>query len=373
MRCIVKMSLERKLPDLYKRLLDSLNTAVVLINDGCKIEYLNQAAEAILCISRVRALGQDISLMLSYNEFERRDILDAVRYRSPFTKREASISTELGKRGIVDFTLTPLELEDQTQFLVEIQAIGRLVKISKEESMMATQDTTRQLVRGLAHEVKNPLGGIRGAAQLLHAELNDPELREYTKVITDEADRLRNLVDGLLGPNRPFEMRPLNVHEVLDRVLTLVNAENSGQVVITGDYDPSLPNIQGDIDQLIQAFLNITRNGLQALVESGTKSAKLTLRTRVKRHLTIGAIRHPLLAWIDIEDNGPGVPADRVEEIFYPMITTRNEGSGLGLPIAQSIISNHKGIVECTSEYGRTIFSTFIPITPGGNSLGSTH
>lgn len=349
-------------PDLFKRLLDYLNNAVVLVNDSCEIEYLNQAAESILGISKSKAMGQDISKMLSDNEFERKAILDVVRDRSPFTKRQAQISTGPGKKGIVDFSLTPLDLGAGTKFVVEIQEINRLVRITREESILATHDTTRQLVRGFAHEVKNPLGGIRGAAQLLQAELDDPELKEYTQVITDEADRLRNLVDGMLGPNQPLKLKPLNIHQVLDRVLTLISAESSSQIRTIMDYDPSLPEIVGDSDQLIQAMLNIARNAIQALQESNTEHPRLVVRTRIHRRFTIGPIHHALVARVDFEDNGPGIPPERIDEIFYPMITTRSEGTGLGLPIAQSIISSHEGLIECASESGRTEFSVYIPI-----------
>lgn len=352
--------------DIYRKLLENLSTAVVLVDDSCRIDFLNQAAQAVLSISNSKAEGQDISYILSSNEFERRAILQAIRDRSPFTKRRTTIRNEHGKKTIIDFTLTPFDLELKTVFVVEIQEIDRLVRISKEESILATHDTTRQLIRGLAHEVKNPLGGIRGAAQLLQAELSNPELMEYTQVITEETDRLRNLVDTMLGPNQPLDLQPLNIHEVLDHVLTLVSAEtnidmNPG-VRIVLDYDPSLPEVLGDRDQLIQAMLNIARNAIQALKESKTEKPTLLIQTRIHRRFTVGSINHALVARVDFEDNGPGISPEFISEIFYPMITGRSEGTGLGLTIAQSIIQNHKGLIECTSEPGRTEFSSYIPI-----------
>ena len=350
------------MPDLYHRLLESLNTAVVLVDGECHIEYLNQTAESVLGISMLKANGQDLSTMLSSNEFDRNAILASVRDRSPLVKREATVSNEPEKKSIVDFSLTPMTIGDDIKFVFEIQEINRLIKISREESIIASHDTTRQLVRGLAHEVKNPLGGIRGAAQLLQAELQDLELQEYTRIITDEVDRLKSLVDGLLGPNQPLEMTPLNVHQVLDRVVALVSAESTNKVDIVVDYDPSLPEVLGDSDHLIQAMLNIARNAIQAMQESHTENSKLIVRTRVQRRFTLGSKIHPLVARIDFQDNGPGIPAHRIEEIFYPMITSRSEGTGLGLPIAQSIINNHQGLIQCFSEQRNTEFSVFIPI-----------
>ena len=350
------------MPDLYHRLLESLNTAVVLVDEGCQIEYLNQTAESVLGMSIQKATGLDLSVMLSSNEFDRNAILASVRDRNPFVKREATISNEPEKKLIVDFSLTPMNIGDDIKFVFEIQEINRLIKISREESIIASHDTTRQLVRGLAHEVKNPLGGIRGAAQLLQTELQDPELQEYTQIITDEVDRLRSLVDGLLGPNQPMEMERLNIHQVLDRVVALIAAESTDTVSIVVDYDPSLPEVLGDSDHLIQAMLNIARNAVQALQESNTENPRLTLRTRVQRRFTLGSKVHPLVARIDFQDNGPGIPAHRIEEIFYPMITGRSQGTGLGLPIAQSIINNHQGLIQCVSETGDTKFSVIIPI-----------
>lgn len=354
------------MPDLHLRLLESLSTAIALVGENCEIEYINQAAEAILGISVSKAEGQDLSRILSNNEFERKALLECIRDRNPLVKREATISNEPGKKLIIDFSLTPVAFGDETKFVFEIQEINRLIRISREESILASHDTTRQLVRGLAHEVKNPLGGIRGAAQLLHAELEEPELREYTQIIADEVDRLRGLVDGLLGPNQPMTLEPLNIHEVLDRVLTLISTESNGQINIVRDFDPSLPEIVGDSDHLIQAMLNIARNAVQALQESDTADPTLTVRSRVQRRFTIGSVPHALVARIDFQDNGPGVPAERIEEIFYPMITSRSEGTGLGLPIAQSIVSSHKGLIECVSEPGLTEFSIIIPIPAKG-------
>ena len=216
------------------------------------------------------------------------------------------------------------------------------------------------MIRGLAHEIKNPLGGVRGAAQLLARELPNEELTEYTNIIIREADRLRDLVDRLLGPHRELDSRELNVHEVLEHVHSLISAETNNQITLIRDYDPSIPEILGDRSQLIQAVLNIVRNALQAA--PAIDECVITLRSRALRQFTIGSTRHRLVCRIDIEDNGPGVPSDMLQSIFMPMVTGRPEGTGLGLTIAQSIIARHGGMLECTSKPGCTRFTLYLPM-----------
>jgi two-component system nitrogen regulation sensor histidine kinase GlnL len=219
-------------------------------------------------------------------------------------------------------------------------------------------------VRGLAHEIKNPLGGLRGAAQLLERELDHPEQREYTRIIIDEADRLTELVDRLLGPNTKPRIESVNIHRILEHVVNLVDAEMPGRLGFIRDYDPSLPDIQCDETQIIQAVLNIVRNAAQILDDERQRitAPEITLRTRVVRSFTIGTSLHRLVAQIDIIDNGPGVPADMLDSIFVPMISGRPQGTGLGLAITQSVISRHHGVIECTSRPGKTCFSVFLPL-----------
>ena len=247
---------------------------------------------------------------------------------------------------------------------MEIEPRDRLLRISREEEMLAQQETTRVLVRGMAHEIKNPLGGIRGAAQLLERELPDPELKDYTQVIIEEADRLRTLVDRMLGPNTAPRLSPTNIHEVLERVRTLLDAESKGTVTFSRDYDPSLPEFLGDKEQLIQALLNIARNAMEALEAHLDQQAtpEIIFRTRALRQFTIGHKRHRLVCRIDIIDNGPGIPPELLQNVFYPMISGRADGTGLGLSIAQSIIGQHRGLIECDSEPGQTDFIIFIPL-----------
>ena len=246
--------------------------------------------------------------------------------------------------------------------LIEIQGRDRLLKISREEQIISKQETTRELVRGLAHEIKNPLGGIRGAAQLLSRTVPDNSLDEYTNIIIEEADRLRDLVDRLLGSNQLPKQEATNIHEVLERVCQLVAVEQVGSLHIVRDYDPSIPEFISDKSQLIQATLNICRNAVQAMVESETVKPTLKLKTRTKSQFTIGNQRHRLVAHITIEDNGPGIPAQLKDNLFYPMVSGRAAGTGLGLSIAQSLINQHNGIIEYDSEAGRTAFSIYLPL-----------
>ena len=263
---------------------------------------------------------------------------------------------------IVDYVVTPATLETET-LILEIQPLDRMMRISREEALLSAQHLSQLLVRSLAHEIKNPLGGLRGAAQLLARELDSEHLTDYTNVIIEEADRLRNLVDRLLSAPRRITREPVNIHEVLERVRHLVEAESNGRLVIHRDYDPSIPEIMGDREQLIQAVLNISRNAQQALRSMPSDALpELRLRTRTQRQFTIGNSRHRLACQIDITDNGPGVPPELMGTLFVPMISGRVDGTGLGLTIAQSIINQHHGLIECKSGPGKTVFSVLIPL-----------
>jgi two-component system nitrogen regulation sensor histidine kinase GlnL len=260
----------------------------------------------------------------------------------------------------VNLSATPiLENGELYEILIELQQVDRHLRITKEEQILAQQNTSRMLVRGLAHEIKNPLGGLRGAAQLLDQELNDPELKEYTQIIIAESDRLQDLMDKMLGPNKPAHKSPLNIHEVMERVRQLVSAETSHHIKLSTDYDPSIPELYADKNQLIQALLNIVRNAIQAIQGEGN----IQIRTRVQRYMTIGRKLYKLAIKIDIVDDGPGIKPELMGQIFYPMITGRAEGTGLGLSIAQSLINQHDGLIECESEPGNTVFSIFLPLT----------
>jgi two-component system nitrogen regulation sensor histidine kinase GlnL len=244
--------------------------------------------------------------------------------------------------------------------LLEIQPLDRLLRINRDDHHASVQETTRKLVRGLAHEIKNPLGGIRGAAQLLQRELATERQRDYTRIIIEEADRLRNLVDRMLGPSQVPRLVPVNIHQALERVVLLLEAEAPGRISFVRDYDPSLPEVEADLEQLIQALLNIVRNAQQALEK--TPAPEIRLRSRIIRQFTIGTTRHRLVLRLDITDNGPGIPPDLFDRMYYPMISGRADGSGLGLSIAQSIVGQHGGLIECESKPGSTTFSIFLPL-----------
>ncbi len=347
-----------------KSLLESLSTAVLLCDTELRLVYVNPAAESLLAISHSRALGLPLDQVLIESENNAGAALaETLRSGHQFTKREAKL--RVGLHDItVDYTASLLTAPSaRNELLVEIQPRDRLLKIAREEAMLASHQAMRQLVRGVAHEIKNPLGGIRGAAQLLARELPDAELREYTSVIIEEADRLRVLADRMLGPRRLPTLRTVNPHECIERVVTLLEAEADGRIRIVRDYDPSLPDIEADPDQLIQALLNIAGNGLQALLENPSdREPILIFKTRPMRQFTIGAKRHRLVLRIDISDNGPGIPSDIKQSIFYPMISGRAAGNGLGLSIAQDIIHQYLGLIECDSYPGRTLFSIYLPL-----------
>ena len=241
---------------------------------------------------------------------------------------------------------------------MELVPLDRHHQITREERLLTQIAHARNLVRRLGHEIKNPLGGLRGAAQLLQSELPDAALREYTRVIIREADRLTTLVDRMIGPRRPPRMEPVNIHEVTERVRALVNAETPASIVVERDYDPSIPDLAADPELLIQAMLNIARNAVHALGEDG----RIVLRTRVQRRVSIGARQHRLMCRIDVVDDGPGIPDDLVDSMFYPLVSGRGGGAGLGLSIAQSLVYEHGGIIECASRPGDTTFSILLPM-----------
>lgn len=364
---------------MHKRLLDSLNTAVILLDRELRVRYANPAAEMLLSLSASRLLGEPLPACFLAEQDARAAMQAAVTEGHPFSKREADLAITPFHRVTVDYTVSPLTEPGQPlQLLMELQQIDRLQRISREEALIASHNATRALVRGVAHEIKNPLGGIRGAAQLLERALPEgSDLREYTRVVIDEADRLRTLADRMLGPRRMPQLKPVCVLQTLERVSALVQAEAPGTVDFVRDYDPSIPDVQADPDQLIQVLLNIIRNAHQALTENGRQHehGRIVLRTRAMRQVTIGSVRHRLVCRIEIEDNGPGIPRDMVDHIFYPMISGRAHGSGLGLSIAQSIINQHHGLIECSSQPGRTLFTILLPFeqpaAPGGN--GTRH
>lgn len=342
-----------------QRILDNLVTAVILLDHDLRVQYVNTAAEAMLHVSARLAQGTAIQALLPHDETVHACMHKSLTAQRPYAERAVVLRLSPDHEVTVDCTITPLlELEDQGGLLTELVQVDRHLKISREAGLMDLEAATRSLFRGLAHEIKNPLGGLRGAAQLLERELPNEELREYTRIIIDEADRLQALVNRMLGPSARPQPRSQNLHEILERVRTLCLAEAPAGVKILRDYDPSLPNVVCDGDLLIQATLNIVRNAVEAVRDAGT----VTLRSRAQRQFTIGALRHRLVARIDVVDDGPGVPEELQGRLFYPMVSGREDGSGLGLSIAQSIINHHGGLIEYDSRPGRTVFTLYLPV-----------
>ncbi len=345
-------------PDFCQRIVDNLSTAVLMFDPDLRLTYINPAGEVLLAASLRQVRGAPIETLVSSPSFVV-DVRQAVASGRPFTEREVELMLAGYKRVMVDVTVSPLaESHMPGGLLLELVQTERHQRIAREEHLLSQHQLTRTVVRGLAHEIKNPLGGLRGAAQLLARQLEDKALTEYTDVIIGEADRLQKLLERLEGPNGVPHKRSVNIHQVLERVRQLVTAEVSGQVRFELDYDPSIPDLHADFDQLIQAVLNVVRNAIQALGGKG----RIILRTRAERRCTIGPHHHKLVARLDVIDNGPGVPKELLEKIFYPLVTGRAQGTGLGLSIAQSLVNQHGGIIECTSKPGETVFTILLPL-----------
>lgn len=341
-------------------IMDNLHSAVLVINQDLGIECINPSAENLFHISNKRATERSITdLIPGEPEFHDR-LSRSLVSGHPFTVYDVTLRSHDGASIHADYSVSPLAYKPVGKYLLlEFTRLSSFMKISKEKSLLHQHDATKSLLRGLAHEIKNPLGGIRGSAQLLDRELDEGR-REFTRIIIREADRLQNLVDRMLGPKNLPVKQMLSIHKVLEHIRQLVQAESEG-IKFVADYDPSLPEILADESMLIQALLNITRNAVAALGGEG----QITLRTRPRRNCSIRSKIYPLVAQIDIIDSGEGIPEELAETLFFPMVTGRAEGTGLGLSIAQSLIQQHNGQIEFTSKPGETCFSILIPLENG--------
>lgn len=339
---------------------EALAAAVIVIDPAATVRYVNAAAEDLLAASRRHLVGASLWRIAELEPDWRRGLEDALAEAQPLAAREAALTpAHGGTRCRVDARASPWQSAEWGAVMVlELSPLDRQLRIAREERLAAQEQASRSLLRGLAHEIRNPLGGLRGAAQLLEAELPDESLREYTRVIVREADRLRALVDRMMGPAQPLAIQPVNIHEVTEHVVRLLRAEAAAGVSLTTDYDPSIPDVLGDRDQLVQALLNLGGNALDALSGHG----RLTLRTSTLRRYTIGAVFHRLVACIEVIDDGPGVPPELLDTLFQPMVSGRAEGSGLGLTIAQTLVRRHGGLIECDSVPGETIFRVLLPL-----------
>lgn len=342
-------------------LLEHLSTAVILLDSRSRVLGSNAAAENLLEISAVKMHQMNLTELFSGSE-EMKHLVNAVRCEErSYTERDLKLVSPTFKHLIVDCTISPWRNAASATFdiIVELSSVERHQQIQLEETMLMQNQATAAFLRGLAHEVKNPLGGIRGAAQLLERELQNPSHSEYTQIIIGEADRLRKLVDRMLGPRGQVTRESTNIHEVLEHVRQLVEAEGDGHVGIERDYDPSLPELSANRDELIQAFLNLVRNAVQAVKLNG---GTVRIKTRAKRSVTIGNKTHRLVLSTQVIDNGPGVDESISESIFFPMVSGNPQGSGLGLPLSQAIVNRYSGLIGFTSEPGNTVFTVWLPV-----------
>jgi len=345
--------------------LDLLATMVAVVGADGQCRFVNAAFEDVLGLSRRSVLRG--SLEDWFVEADRlRETVAAVSRNAFSTSR---LEAQLRRPGGGPNETLPVHvivnrLEGSPDVIVELVEVQQQARQDREERALEQAQATKELIRNLAHEIKNPLGGIRGAAQLLEMEVESKALTEYTRVIIHEADRLQGLVDRLLAPHRkPHLVADVNIHEVCERVRSLVLAEFPRGLRLDRDYDISIPDVRGDREQLIQAVLNVVRNAAEALEDRiAAGDARIVLRTRVARQVTIGKHRHRLALELHVEDNGPGVPESIRDRIFFPLVSGREGGSGLGLTLARTFVQQHQGTVECESELGKTVFTILIPL-----------
>jgi two-component system nitrogen regulation sensor histidine kinase GlnL len=345
--------------------LELLATAVLVLDERLRVQYANPAAEGLLAIAARNLHGQDIASLFSERAEVERLLRDAREARWDYAAQsvnyERAGAEPLPLACVVARTDAP-----ESPLVVELRPIGEQLRVERAERLIERHAASRELIRNLAHEIRNPLGGLRGSAQLLALELERPELREYTQVIIAEADRLQALMDRLLTPQRAPQPTRLNIHEVLERVRSLVLAEFAEQVTVICNYDPSVPDLVGDREQLIQALLNVVRNAAQSIALPGghpPRRGSIILRTRAARQVTIGRQLHKLALELQVIDDGPGVPEEIRERIFSPLVSGREGGSGLGLSLAQAYVQYHGGVIECDSRPGRTVFRILLPLT----------
>jgi two-component system, NtrC family, nitrogen regulation sensor histidine kinase GlnL len=355
------------------RILDGLSTSVLIVDHAPSILFLNVAAETLLGVSRNQARGRPLAEFLADASMLNGLVERALETWRPFSRRELALRPVNGDSEIiVDCTVAPYEdAQAPHSALVEISDATQHQRITRETALLTQIGGSRLMIRQLAHEIKNPLGGLRGAAQLLARQLADASMREYTSIIISEADRLAALVDALLGPGRAPRKELINVHELLQHVGHLLAADAPPGATIERDYDPSLPPLLMDRNLIIQAMLNLGRNAMQALAQKSDAPGRLMLRTRANTNVNIGARRHRVVASVQFEDNGPGVPEYLRDTLFYPLVTGRSDGTGLGLAVAQDLVSRHDGLIEFESRPGLTTFTILLPLNAADTAEAS--
>ena len=339
--------------------IELLATAVLMLDAGRRVSYANPAAENLFELAKKHLVGHRLEQVFTDAAGLTAAIDKAVRGGATYTEQELELTVAGKSKLHLTCTVSPVETKEAA-LLLEFRHIDQQLKIAREERLIEQQQANRELIRNLAHEIRNPLGGIRGAAQLLERELDRPQLIEYTQVVIGEADRLQSLVNRLLTPHRLPTFQRTNIHEIVSRVRSLVQAEFP-RVDVVCDFDTSLPEFDADPEQLTQAILNIVRNAAQAL-EATTVEPRIRLTTRVARYVTLARKRRRVALALSIEDNGPGIPESIRDRIFYPLVSGREGGSGLGLTLAQAFVAQHAGAIECESTPGCTVFTVLLPL-----------
>lgn len=338
-------------------LVDQLTTAVLLLNQQLSVSYFNTASCAVLGLGEKRLSKQYFPGLFQHLDLKASHLHNALLNRQAFSVSDVQAVLVDGRHLLLDIAVTVVD-QLPPQLLLELRQVDQQRKISMESLQQHQHLAARELIRGLAHEIKNPLGGLRGAAQLLEESLDD-EQKEYTQLIIAQADRLRNLVDRLLGPYRPPQMLLSNLHQVAEQVMQLAQMDNPAQIYFQRDYDPSIPDFLFDPELLEQALLNIVRNAQQALIDGG----QITLQSRILHQHTLHGKRFRLVACIKVIDNGPGIPTAIRDTLFYPMVSGKAGGTGLGLSIAQTLIHQQRGWIDCESWPGHTAFMIYLPIS----------
>jgi two-component system, NtrC family, nitrogen regulation sensor histidine kinase GlnL len=343
---------------------DHLATMVAVVRSDGACQFANAAFENVLGLSRRNVQRGSLFDWFVDSQTVRDTVAAVARNEFATSRFEALLRRPQAGHGDMHVHVIVNQIDRPDVVIVELVEIEQQTRQDREERALGQAQANKELIRNLAHEIKNPLGGIRGAAQLLEMELDSRVLSEYTQVIINEADRLQALVDRLLAPHRkPHVVGDVNIHEVCERVRSLILAEFPKGLAVRRDYDTSIPEFRGDREQLIQAVLNIAHNAAQALAERVAEGdAAITMRTRIARQVTLGKQRYRLALELHIEDNGPGVPESIRDRIFYPLVSGRDGGSGLGLTLAQTFVQQHQGMIECESDVGRTLFKIVIPL-----------
>jgi two-component system, NtrC family, nitrogen regulation sensor histidine kinase GlnL len=342
------------------QLYDNLSTAVILFDKYLRLTCINSAGEDLLLVSNRRVIGQTPEEILPYPPTVAEMITRALATVQSYTERGITIILPNTRSIKVDCKVTPIINGDScSEIIVELIDTDSYQRALREENQTLLQDTARESLRSMAHEIKNPLGGIRGAAQLLERELsnNNYDLKEYTRIIIQESDRLRNFIDRVLTSDLKQNLEHVNIHELLEYICNLITAEYNGSLNLVRDYDPSLPLVEIDRGQIIQAFLNVVKNAVQAAGSNGN----IWIKSRILRLVTLHKRIHKLVVRVDIIDDGPGISPDIENVMFYPMITSRPEGTGLGLTIAQSLINQHGGMIEYERSDEKTYFCIYLP------------